>query len=244
LVIRCIKKTVPFLEYRELVRPTDDPYNERYFMAVEVFLKTLYQLSGVAREEESGFNREVGQDQREELSHSIGTLHGADNRVGSVAMIPDHRFEERSEPQERDTNESVLDIAKGRSWTSSCQRSIQEAAYPPRDSSQNGTSQHPDPSLPDRSSLKDLGYSETELDEILTCFNTNIRQHHRETQALKLSISALNCIHKRILLPLLRRPYLQEFEWFVLSCAGKIHTPVFETLQDVEEYLLLSARVS
>ena len=52
-------------------------------------------------------------------------------------------------------------------------------AYLPGDTTQNGTSQHLNPDLPGpvRSSLKDLGYSETELDEISTCFNTFIRQY-------------------------------------------------------------------
>ena len=237
---------MPFLEYRELVRPTDQPYNEMYFMEVEGSLKAHYQLSDVAREEESGFNREVGQDHREELSHSIGTLHGADNRVGNVAMIPDHRLEERSEPQERDTNESILDIAEGRSWTPSNLRSIQEAAYPPGDSTQNGTSQNPDRSLPGpfRSSLKDLGYSETELNGISAYFNICFRHQHRKPQALKLGISTLNCIHKEILLPLLRRPSLQECKPFVLDCVGRIYASNLENLRDVETSLLLSARVS
>jgi len=234
---------VPFLEYRELVRPTDQPYNEMYFMEVEGSLKAHYQLSDVAREEESGFNREVGQDHREELSHSIGTLHGADNRVGNVAMIPDHRLEERSEPQERDTNESILDIA---AWTSSYQRSFQEAAYPPGDSSQNGTSQHLNPDLPGPvlSSLKDLGYSETELDGVSTGLGNFMLQCCREKRAHKLSISAFNCIHKEILLPLLRRPSLQECKPFVLDCVGRIYASNLENLRDVETSLLLSARVS
>ncbi len=153
---------MPFLEYHELVRPTDKPYNEMYFMEVESSLKAHYQLSDVAREKKSGFNREVGQDQTNELSYSIGTLQGADTRVGDIPMIPDHRLGGRCGPQERDMNENDLGIEESHSRTSSYQRSIQEAAYLLRDSSQNSTSQHPDPGLPGpvRSSLKDLGYSQ------------------------------------------------------------------------------------
>lgn len=237
---------MPFLENCELVRPTDQPYNERYFTEVEASIKARYQLPEVATDKESGFNREVRQEQREELSHSIGTLQGADNRVGSVAMTPDGRLVERRGPKERDMNENVLGIEESHSWTPSNLRSIQEAAYLPGDSSQNGTSQHLNPDLPGtvRSSLKDLGYSETELDEISTYFDINIRQHHRKTQTLELSISSLNCIHKEILLPLLRRPSLQEFRRSVLSCVGKMYICVYETLRDVETSLLLSARVS
>jgi hypothetical protein len=237
---------VPFLEYHELVCPTDQPYNEIYFMAVEGSQKARYQLPEVATDEESGFNREVRQEQREELSHSIGTLQGADNRVESVAMTPDGRLVERRGPKERDMNENVLGIEESHSWTPSNLRSIQEAADLPGDSSQNGTSQHLNPDLPGtvRSSLKDLGYSETELDEIATYFNINIRHYHMKTQTLKLSISSLNCIHKKILLPLLRRPSLQEHRESVLSCVGRMYAPVFETLRDVETHLLPSARVS
>jgi hypothetical protein len=234
------------LEYFGLVRPTDPPYNERYFTEIEASLKARYQLPEVARDKESCFNRGVRQEQREELSCSIGTLHGADTRVEDIPMVPDHRLRERHGLQERDMNENDLGIVESHPWTSNDQRSIQEAVYLSGDSSQNSNSQHLNPDLPGPvlSSLKDLGYSETELDEISTCFNKVIRQYYRETQAHKLSISAFNCIHEDILLPLLRRPSLQECRWFVLSCVGKMYTPVFETLRDVETHLIHSAHVS
>lgn len=273
LVIRCIKNTVPFLKYHELVRPNDQPYNEKYFTEEEASLKARYQLPEVAKDKESGFDREMRQEQREELSYSNGTLHGADTRVGDIPMIPDHRLGERRGSQERDTNESLSNIVEGRSWTSSNLRSNQEAAYLPGDSTQNGTSQHPNPSLrgPARSCFKELGHTETELDWFSAFFGADFfsvidrqlllnpfpafsqAQNDRsefqiaivqgiQARASKLSINALKIVHKQVLLPLLRRPSLQECKPLVLDCVGRIYMSDLGTLRDIEDLLISCAR--
>jgi hypothetical protein len=266
---------VPFLKYHELVRPNDQPYNDRYFTELEASLEARYQLPEMARDKESGFNREVRQEQREELSYSIDTLDGADTRVGDIPMIPDHPLGERRGPQERDMNDNVLGIEEGYSCTPSNLPSIQEAAHLPGDSTRNGTTQHTNPSIPGpaRSCFKELGHSEAELDEFLAFFGADFfsvidrrlllnpypafpqAQNDRsefqiaivqevQAQAPKLSINALKSIHKQVLLPLLRRPSLQEFTPLVRDCVGRIYMSDWENLRDIENLLISCARVS
>jgi hypothetical protein len=183
-------------------------------------------------------------------------------------MIPDYPLGERRGPQERDMNDNVLGIEEGYSWTPSNLQSIQEAAHLSGHTIQNGASLHPDPSLsgPVMFSLKEMGYSETELDKICAYFGADliaimesrllpklcpayseykiVNIQRIQTCPSKISLHALNRIHKQILLPLLRRPSLQKFKTSVLACAANINTPGFDTLRSIETVLLSAAYVS
>lgn len=190
-------------------------------------------------------------------------------------MIRDHRLGERRGPQLRDINGNVL-VYRGGLFMDSKQSAIDPGcAHLPGHTTQNGGSLHPNPSLsgPITSSLKEMGYSQSELDEICAYFGADhiaiidsrllpksspaslqsqndvseskiVNIQKTQTRASKISIHALNRIHKQILLPLLRRPSLQQFKTSVLACAANINTPGFENLRAIETVLLSAAHVS
>ncbi|KAH8784588.1 hypothetical protein BGZ57DRAFT_882789 [Hyaloscypha finlandica] len=239
----------PLLSEYALVRQGNPPYDERHFTILKKAANASDKKLQATKAWENAQN--PGENQHRDFSYlGEAALHGTEFRAGSAQ---DYQLTEGPRPQDSDTDEpapEVIEIDPNTDDRLSHSRSPNNQNSTlgwPGSSGQNsetGAAHQNITSGPrlDRATLQELGYTQSEINEILAylCSFTNpIDANHQPV----LSTESINKIHKQILMPLFRKPSLDNFGVLVLNLFEDIYiNNKIGCLRDLQRHLMSLAK--
>ena len=251
MVVHYVKATAPLLSEDALVRQGDLPYNEEYFTTLKEMANAYGKKLQATIAWENAQNS--GENQHRDLSYlGEAALHGTAFRAGSAQ---DYQLTEGPRPQDSDTDEPAPDAIEidpntddrlSHSRSPNNQNSTQNWPSSSGQNSETGAAHQNFPSGPwlDSANLQKLGYTQSEINEILAhlCSFTNpIDANHQPV----LSTESINKIHKQILMPLFRKPSLDNFRVLVLNLFENTYiNNKIGCLRDLQRHLMSLAKVS
>jgi len=247
MVIYHVEATAPLLSEDALVRQGDPPYDERHFAILRKAANASDRKLQATKAWENAQN--PGENQRRDLSYlGEAALHDTEFRAGSAQ---DYQLTEGPRPQDSDTDEPALEVIEidpntddrlSHSRSPNNQNSTQGWPGSSGQNSETGATHQNFLGGPwlDSATLQKLGYAQSEIFFLLP-YLYSINANHQPV----LSIESINKIHKQILMPLFRKPSLDNFRVLLLNLFEDIYIDnEIGYLRDLENLLLRLAKVS